>query len=109
AAANHVLVILAHQRAHLGLPALSIKWGAWAGAGMTTDADEQWLARTGVRAFRADEGVAAFTRLLGSNAAQHVAANVDWNVFKPVFESKAPRPFLEEMDEPVEATGVLEG
>jgi acyl transferase domain-containing protein/acyl carrier protein len=96
AAANHFLDVLAHYRCGLGLPALSINWGAWK-AGMTGESDAQWLERSGVRAFSTDEGMELFSGLLGSQSPQRVAASVDWGVFLPVAAAHRQRPMFERM------------
>ncbi|HWE39890.1 MAG TPA: amino acid adenylation domain-containing protein, partial [Isosphaeraceae bacterium] len=86
-AANAFLDALAHHRAALGLPALSVNWGPWDGGGMV-DASG-WgrsLERMGLRALSAAEGLEAFGRLLADPAAtQATAADVDWATFAPLY------------------------
>ena len=55
AAANHFLDILAHYRRALGLPALSVNWGPWAGGGMASADAQTWLHRMGVSALAPDQ------------------------------------------------------
>ncbi|WST72122.1 type I polyketide synthase [Streptomyces uncialis] len=64
AAANGFLEALAAHRRAAGLPALSVAWGLWAtpsgmGAGLTA-ADEVRLARSGVTALTAEQGLELF-------------------------------------------------
>ncbi|MFB7500737.1 SDR family NAD(P)-dependent oxidoreductase, partial [Streptomyces sp. NPDC056161] len=74
AAANAYLDALAAHRRALSHPALSLGWGLWAdtgGAGMTSamrTADVARLARTGIEALAADDGLALFDRALGLSA-----------------------------------------
>ncbi|QBS39349.1 type I polyketide synthase [Nocardia sp. CS682] len=73
AAANAFLDALAETRREQGQPALSLAWGLWdATAGMAgelDEADRRRLARTGVVAIRAEQGLAMFDEALGSEAA----------------------------------------
>ncbi|MGW3847450.1 SDR family NAD(P)-dependent oxidoreductase [Streptomyces fagopyri] len=57
AAANVFLDQLAHHRAALGLPGVSVSFGAWAGAGLAAEhADLDRMARAGHRAVTPDQG-----------------------------------------------------
>jgi acyl carrier protein len=80
AAANAFMDGLAHHRKAMGLPALSIDWGAWAEAGMAArlskrDA-ERWTER-GLRPIQLDEGMAKLGELLFSSRGQIIAAPID--------------------------------
>ncbi|MGW3633373.1 SDR family NAD(P)-dependent oxidoreductase [Streptomyces sp. NPDC005122] len=57
AAANVFLDQLAHHRAALGLPGVSVSFGAWAGEGLAAEhADLDRMARAGHRALTPDQG-----------------------------------------------------
>jgi acyl transferase domain-containing protein/acyl carrier protein len=87
-AANGFLDGLAQHRRALGLPALSIAWGPWAGGGMATDAAQAQLARIGLPTLEAREALVVLERSLASGAAGLIAARVDWPRFQAVFESR---------------------
>ncbi|QFU93058.1 type I polyketide synthase [Amycolatopsis sp. YIM 10] len=63
AAANSYLDALATQRRAAGLPASSLAWGAWAGAGMASDMDAaalERMARAGTPALSVELGLSLF-------------------------------------------------
>ena len=67
AAANGFLDAIAHYRHQLGLPALSINWGAWAGAGLAADdAVRQRLKKAGIPTIQPETGLAALKHLMTS-------------------------------------------
>ena len=84
AAANAFLDAFAYERRRQGLPALSIDWGPWAGAGMAgalADASQQRWSRLGVDLMPVARGLDMFGRLLASGLAQAVAMPVRWAEF----------------------------
>ncbi len=97
AAGNHFLDAIAHHRHALGLPALSINWGPWAGGGMASNEAQTLLKRMGVEAWQPEEGMTVLAHLLGTNIAQTTAAKVDWSILKPIYEVKGQRSLLEQI------------
>ena len=97
AAANQFLDALAHRRHALGLPALSINWGPWAGAGMVTSEIGNWFERLGVKPLASDLALEALALLTQSESPQVTVAEIDWQTFKPIYESRRQRPLLEEI------------
>jgi thioester reductase-like protein len=95
AAANHFLDVLAHYRQGLGLPALSVNWGPWAGGGMALEEFQTLLTRMGVKGLQPQQAIAALEYLLGSGCVQATVANVDWTVFKDLYEARGKRSLLE--------------
>ena len=98
AAANHFLDVLAHYRRGLGLPALSVNWGPWAGGGMALAEFQEFLTRMGVTGLQPEYAIAALESLLGAGCTQATVANVDWSVFKELYEARGTRPFLEKIE-----------
>lgn len=97
AAANAFLDSLVAYRRSLGLPAMSINWGAWSGigsaAGMST---LQRLKSKGLEAMIPEEGIAAFSQLLRSQAVQAVVLSMDWSRF---FDRHNVSPYFEFLHE----------
>jgi acyl transferase domain-containing protein len=95
AAANAVLDQLAQERRNRGLCALSIDWGAWAGAGMAADRGlGDRLAASGLNALTPAEGIAAFERLLEGGAPQVSVLRMDWPRYAAQSGGTGARPFL---------------
>ncbi|HBL10886.1 MAG TPA: short-chain dehydrogenase [Cyanobacteria bacterium UBA11162] len=97
AAANHFLDMLAHYRHGLGLPALSVNWGPWAGGGMALEEFQTFLTRMGVEGLQPEKAITALGYLLGTGCVQTTVANVDWRVFKELYEARGKRLILEQM------------
>ncbi|GAA3354007.1 beta-ketoacyl reductase [Saccharopolyspora gregorii] len=97
AAANAVLDALAEQRHAAGLPATSIAWGAWAGAGMAAGQDAaDGAQRGGVDAMRPDLALRALDELAtGPEPAPLVAAVGER--FARAFTATRPSPLLREL------------
>jgi thioester reductase-like protein len=100
AAANHFLDGLAHYRRRLGLPALSINWSFWDGAGMAAEELQTGaLKQLGLEALSPASAIAAFEHLLGSDCTQVTVANVDWLRFKQVYELQGQRSLVSQIDQ----------
>ncbi|MDF5730186.1 MAG: type I polyketide synthase, partial [Rhizonema sp. PD38] len=95
AAANHFLDVLAHYRQGLGLPALSVNWGPWAGSGMAVEELQTRLRRKGLQGLPPEQAISALESLLGANCVQTSVADVDWSLFKEVYEIRGKRSLLE--------------
>nr|WP_083737807.1 type I polyketide synthase [Amycolatopsis keratiniphila] len=89
AAANAFLDAFAHYRRGLGLPATTVAWGAWAGAGMAADATAaERLRRDGVSPMPPDRALDALWRAAGQDDPFAVVADIDW----ARFDGGLPRP-----------------
>ncbi|MCP4397915.1 MAG: SDR family NAD(P)-dependent oxidoreductase [bacterium] len=98
AAANHFLDIFAHYRHALDLPALSINWGPWIDGRMTSEEDLKWLGRMGINGIETDRMLSALDDLLKTEQAQVVVADMDWSIFKSLYEARGRRPFLDDIE-----------
>jgi acyl carrier protein len=81
AAGNGFLDGLASYRRAAGLPAISVAWGLWAGAsaisGHLTEADRARIARGGMGALTAAEGLALFDHAVAADHPLAVALHVE--------------------------------
>ncbi|MGB9403146.1 MAG: SDR family NAD(P)-dependent oxidoreductase, partial [Candidatus Acidiferrales bacterium] len=97
-AANSFLDALAQYRRSLGLPALSIDWGAWTDVGIGARGHvEERLSAQGMGAFSPKEGLQVLNALLHGAASHVVVMPVDWPKFLRQFEEGALPPLLQEI------------
>ncbi|WP_096700798.1 type I polyketide synthase [Magnetospirillum sp. 15-1] len=86
---NACLDALAAHRRSLGLPALSVNWGAWASAGMADGLGAQgeaiWRAR-GIHYIEPGLGREAFEALFDGDAGHGVVIPADWPTFLRQFQ-----------------------
>ncbi len=93
-AANHFLDALTIFRRRHGLPMVTVNWGPWAEGGMVDHDGLVRLERMGLRALPPATALDRLARLHGSTAGLRVVADVNWPLFKELFESRGPRPLL---------------
>jgi NADPH:quinone reductase-like Zn-dependent oxidoreductase len=94
-AANAALTALAEHRARSGLPALSIEWGAWEGAGMAGrlgDRERRVIEESGMRFLKPESAFEVMDRLLSCHAPRRVVADIDWKQIRLV--TRTPPPLL---------------
>jgi acyl transferase domain-containing protein len=97
AAANAFLDALAHHRRALGLPAVSINWGPWAGAGMAAKLGEvhrHRLRRQGFTAIDPAQGMEALRQAIAGGTAQVAVLPIVWPVFLRPGSGAPPPPAL---------------
>jgi NADP-dependent 3-hydroxy acid dehydrogenase YdfG/acyl carrier protein len=101
AAANAFLDALAQQRLATGLPATSVAWGPWAGAGMAVEnADtEQRMRRGGLNPLDPGRAPEAIGRAVARREAVLAVVDVDWARFAPGFTSVRRSPLLSDLPE----------
>jgi amino acid adenylation domain-containing protein len=82
AAANAFLDALAAHRRREGLPALSVNWGAFLGAGMVERLGlNENLKHFGLKAFELEEGFSILDKLMKERATNVLALKVNWPKF----------------------------
>jgi myxalamid-type polyketide synthase MxaE and MxaD len=101
AAANAFLDVLAHHRQAQGQPALSIDWGAWAGAGFADSLGGRRLtarlALLGISSIAPRQGLDMLGWLLGQRASQVVAVPVNWKNYREFHPAGSVAPLLSEL------------
>jgi hypothetical protein len=81
AAANAYLDQLAWQRRALGLPAVSINWGAWSEVGSAANLSDR-LGELGVGFLTPSQGITALQNVLQSGARQLAVLPIDWQRYR---------------------------
>ena len=100
AAANHFLDALAHYRRATGLPALSINWARFSDPGMVGADEQAALARIGIEPVPVEQALELMGALVSAGVTQRTVAAVDWQVFRPVYETRGGRSFLQHIAGP---------
>ncbi len=85
AAANAYLDALAEHRRGQGLPALSVAWGPWAGAGMATDDVADRVRRAGYTPMRPELAITALRQAIEHGDTVLTVADIDFGRFAEVF------------------------
>lgn len=100
AAANTFLDALAHYRQNIGLPALSINWGAWSEIGMAADkkvSDNRFI--KGIELIPPKQGLEILNKTLGLPQPQIMVFPVNWTDFAGNFaQADIPKLFSHFME-----------
>ncbi|MEO8152058.1 MAG: SDR family NAD(P)-dependent oxidoreductase [Rhizobacter sp.] len=113
-AANAELDALAQARRRMGLPALSVAWGAWADVGMAARTAEGghdvWAAR-GLGKITPASGFAALSKLMRDGSAYAAVLPIDWPRFLSQLPAGADAAFYSAMATaaPANASPVAQG
>ena len=97
AAANTFIDAVAHYRNGLNKPATSINWGPWADGGMVIEEFQTLMSRMGITALPPNLGLTALEYLLGTGSPQTTVADIDWALFKRIYEARGTQ-FLSEIE-----------
>ncbi|EYF05471.1 Malonyl CoA-acyl carrier protein transacylase [Chondromyces apiculatus DSM 436] len=100
AAANAFLDALAHHRRAAGLPALSINWGPWAGAGMAATAearDQRRRIEQGIVDLAPVDALRRVEQLLAGDTAQAAVMRVTWSKYLDQFATGPVPPWVSDI------------
>jgi acyl transferase domain-containing protein/acyl carrier protein/2-polyprenyl-3-methyl-5-hydroxy-6-metoxy-1,4-benzoquinol methylase len=99
AAANAFLDALAHHRHAIGLPALTINWGALGGEGYVARNERvaEYLARQGTIALQPTEVTSLMESFLTSGTSQAIALRADWAKWRATVRGSQENPLMERL------------
>ncbi len=101
AAANAFMDALAHYRRQIGLPGLSINWGAWSQAGMATRVASQYQSRwktSGISFITPEQGLEILEELLLNQSKPQVGVlPADWSILTKQWSLGYPNSLLSEL------------
>ncbi len=98
AAANAFMDTLVHHRQGMGLPGLSINWGAWDKVGMAArlaSEHQNRIQERGIGVITPYQGMKALGKLLSGKTPQVAVFPINWSQFSRNFSGEVISPFLE--------------
>lgn len=98
AASNCFLDGLTYYRQAKGLPSFTLNWGPWLGGGMAGEQELREARKIGVEPLSPQQGIAALEQFWRSGHTQTTVANVNWNLFKQLYQIERQRLLLEEIE-----------
>ncbi len=107
AAANAFADALVARRRAEGAPGISVNWGPWAGAGMTSslaERDQERHAKVGLRALAREDALRALGALLLDPPAQAAVMDIDWPRYLQQFPQALAGGYLRDFT-PTESSG----
>jgi natural product biosynthesis luciferase-like monooxygenase protein len=101
-AANHFLDIFAHYRHSLNLPALTVNVGALNDGGMHYRDDQstsirERVTQIGLRYYSPHDLLKTLEYSLGNGVAQQMIIDIDWAIFKEIYEARERRTLLKQI------------
>ncbi len=87
-----------HRRAH-GLPATSIAWGSWAGAGMAEGDIGDAMSRHGIPRMEPELAIAGLQQALDHEDTAIAVADIRWETFSYFFTATNPTHLLDDLPE----------
>jgi acyl transferase domain-containing protein/acyl-CoA synthetase (AMP-forming)/AMP-acid ligase II/acyl carrier protein len=97
AASNSFLDSLTYYRRAKGLPSFSINWGPLSGGGLARKQDLKELSRRGIEPLSPEQVTCALEYLWTIGNVQTIVANINWSLFKQLYQRER-RLLLEEID-----------
>ncbi|NEP12052.1 MAG: alpha/beta fold hydrolase, partial [Symploca sp. SIO2C1] len=101
ATANAFMDALAHYRNKMGLPGLSINWGAWSESGMATrvaSEHQNRLKTAGISSISPEQGIQVLEQLVHNQSTAQVGVlPADWSVLAKQISSAKPSSLLLEL------------
>jgi acyl transferase domain-containing protein/acyl carrier protein len=94
AAANTFLDATALSSNRPGRRVLSVNWGTWQSMRLASAESQRSFREAGLEPMAAGDALQALGSILGGDRAQVMIAHINWNVLKPLHETRRSRPLL---------------